>query len=123
MKPIQPIMSDVVAKLVRSAPLSAEKVLFAWRMAVGAMLARVTAVRLRSDGCLLVHLQDERWRPELQRAAAVVRARMAAVLGDDVLREVCLVGAPQAAVRRSRGDRQPPTRPQTAPTTRKRRTR
>ena len=101
MKPIQPIMSDVVVKLVRPAPLSAEKVLFAWRTAVGAALARVTVVRLRSDGCLLVRLQDERWRPELERAGPLVRERLTAFLGPDVLRDVKLVGEPIPARRRA----------------------
>lgn len=105
MKPIQPIMSEVVAKLVRPAPLSPEKVLFAWRMAVGPMIARVTLVRLRSDGCLLVHLQDERWRPELERAARVVHERVAAALGADVLREIRLAGEPEPRAARTRRPR------------------
>lgn len=105
MKPIQPIMSEVVARLVRPAPLSPEKVLFAWRMAVGPMLARVTLVRLRSDGCLLVQLQDDRWRPELERAAGVVHERVAAALGADVLREVRLVGEPPPRTARTRRPR------------------
>jgi predicted nucleic acid-binding Zn ribbon protein len=105
MKPIQPIMSEVVARLVRPSPLSPEKVLFAWRMAVGPMLARVTLVRLRSDGCLLVHLQDERWRPELERAAGVVHERVTAALGTDVVREVRVVGGPEPRSARPRRPR------------------
>ncbi|MEW5984850.1 MAG: DciA family protein [Acidobacteriota bacterium] len=131
-------MSDVVARLVRPAPLSAEKVLFAWRMAVGTALSRVTLVRLRNDGCLIVSLQDERWRPELERASALVRERMTATLGADVLRDVRLVGGPEEANRRPARARAAPRRrtpgppapagasarhERTAPATRKRRPR
>ncbi len=111
MKPIQPIMSDVVARLVRPAPLSAEKVLFAWRTAVGPAIARVTVVRLRSDGCLLVSLQDERWRPELERAGSLVRERLTAVLGADVLRDVKLVAEPVPVRRRPSRSRASSVRP------------
>lgn len=97
MKPIQPIMSDVVARLVRPAPLSIEKVLFAWRLAVGSALARATVVRLRPDGSLFVQLQDERWRPELELAIPVVRDRMASALGAGVLTTVRLADPPASS--------------------------
>ena len=119
-------MADMVARIVRPAPLSSEKVLFAWRVAAGSVLARTTQVRLRADGCLLVQLQDERWRPEIERAVAVLRERMAAMLGGDVCREIRLAGGTASVPPRPRPSqpaRGHQTRPSKAPATRKRRTR
>ena len=54
MEPVHTLISGAVARLVRPAPLSAEKVLFAWRATVGPAVARVTRVRFAGLGVIEV---------------------------------------------------------------------
>ena len=81
MESIQPLIPAVVARAVRPAPLTPEKVVFAWRLAVGAALARVTRVRLTADHALEVEVDDARWCEEIERSGDIVLARVQAVLG------------------------------------------
>ena len=43
------VMPAVVAEVIRKAPLTDEKVAFAWRLAVGPAVAKATSVRLGED--------------------------------------------------------------------------
>jgi len=81
MESIQALIPAVVARAVRPAPLTPEKVVFAWRVAVGAALARVTRVRLTADHALEVEVDDARWCEEIERSGDIVLARVQAVLG------------------------------------------
>lgn len=90
MQPIQSLVSAALARVVRPAPLSAEKVLFAWRVAVGPAVARVTRVRLAGDGALEVELDDGRFGDELVRSAPVVLSRMQDLLGAETLSRVAV---------------------------------
>jgi hypothetical protein len=81
MEPIQPLLTSVVARAVRPAPLTPEKVVFAWRLAVGAALARVTRVRLTPDHALEVVVDDARWCEAIERSGSVVLTRVQEVLG------------------------------------------
>ena len=85
MEPVQSLMSSAVARLVRPAPLSPEKVLFAWRSAVGPAVSRVTRVRLAGPGVLEVVVDDDRFGDELVRSAPLVLTRLQALLGADVV--------------------------------------
>ncbi len=78
-------MSSAVARLVRPAPLSPEKVLFAWRSAVGPAVSRVTRVRLAGPGVLEAVVDDDRFGDELVRSAPLVLTRLQALLGADVV--------------------------------------
>jgi hypothetical protein len=83
MESIQPLLPAIAARAVRPAPLTLEKVVFAWRLAVGAALARVTRVRLTADHALEVHVDDARWCEEIERSGDIVLARVQAVLGPE----------------------------------------
>jgi hypothetical protein len=85
--PVQSILPDALAAILRKAPLSAEKVVFAWRASVGPVLDRVTAIELR-DHVLHVRAKDAQWRRELERSAALIRTRLDALLGPDVIRYI-----------------------------------
>ena len=85
MEPVQSLMSRAVARLVRPAPLSPEKVLFAWRSAVGPAVSRVTRVRLAGLGVLEVVVDDDRFGDELVRSGPLVLTRLQALLGADVV--------------------------------------
>ena len=85
MEALSQFMSPAVARIVRPAPLSTEKVLFAWRMAVGPAIARVSRVALSGDRALVATLEDARWRPELDRSADIILVRLQQLLGDDIV--------------------------------------
>ena len=82
MTPAHHILPGVLAEMIRRQPLSPAKVAFAWRAAAGAAVARATRVELREDGTLIVLVGDRRWRPEIERAAGMLRPKLAALLGD-----------------------------------------
>jgi hypothetical protein len=79
-----------LAALLRKAPLSDEKVAFAWRTAVGSTLDRVTSVSFK-DGILRVRVKDAAWQREIEKAAGIVRQRLNAILGDGVVRSIDVV--------------------------------
>ena len=80
-------MPDAIARIVRKAPLTPEKVAFAWRSVVGPAIDHATAVEW-SDGVLRVRAKDAAWRREVERSAALIRTRLEALLGDRVVRYI-----------------------------------
>lgn len=84
-------MPQALADLLRKAPLSAEKVAFAWRSAVGSAVHGATAVELR-NGVLHVRAKDATWRREIQRSIPLIRARLDALLGENVVRTIEVTG-------------------------------
>ena len=87
MIPVQRFMPQVLAGVLRKAPLTPEKVAFAWRSAVGPAVDNVTAIELR-DRILHVRAKNATWQREVERSASVVRARLDALLGPDVVRYI-----------------------------------
>jgi hypothetical protein len=85
MIPVHRFMPDALATVLRKAPLSPEKVSFAWRTAVGASVDRATAVEL--DGhTLRVRARDAQWRREIEHSTTLIRARLDALLGAGVVK-------------------------------------
>jgi hypothetical protein len=107
--PVQTIVPAALAAIVRKAPLTNEKVGFAWRTAVGAAVAGATDVLL--DGTTLrVCARDRAWQREIERSAATIRTRLEDLLGPGVVRylDVTVAAAaeprpPAAAPRRATG--------------------
>jgi predicted nucleic acid-binding Zn ribbon protein len=89
MQPIGQVLPRALAQIVREAPLSAGKVDFAWRAAVGAAMARVSATRLE-DGVLLVEAQTAQWAAAIMRASPVILSRLHHTLGPEAVREIRL---------------------------------
>jgi predicted nucleic acid-binding Zn ribbon protein len=87
MQPIGQVLPRALARIVRDAPLSAGKVDFAWRSAVGASMSRVSAVRLE-DGVLLVEAQTPQWARAIMRSSPVILARLQAMLGPDTVHDI-----------------------------------
>src|SRR3989442_7785430 len=83
MVPVRRILPDVLVALLRRAPLSPEKVAFAWRTAVGPSLDRVTTIEL-AGRVLRVRTRDAVWRREIERSAGLNLARLHTVLGAGV---------------------------------------
>ena len=85
MIPVHRFMPDALAVVLRRAPLSPEKIAFAWRTAVGPSVNRVTSVQL--DGATLrVTAKDAQWRREIEHSAGLIRARMEDLLGPGIVR-------------------------------------
>jgi hypothetical protein len=83
--PVGQFMPDALAAVLRQAPLTPEKVAFAWRSAVGPAMDKVTAVELHGS-TLRVRAKDPQWRREIERAAAIIRTRMNVVLGPGIVK-------------------------------------
>lgn len=78
-------MPEALAFVLRKAPLTPEKIAFAWRTAVGPAVGRVTTVELKGR-VLHVHTKDAAWQREVERSAGVIRTRLQTLLGEDVVR-------------------------------------
>lgn len=80
MIPIQNFTAGVIAEIVRRQPASKERTSFAWLIAAGPALARVTTVELE-NGVLYVRARDPRWLGEIARAREAVLEKMQHLLG------------------------------------------
>lgn len=87
MIPVRQVVPDAVAEIVRKAPLTPEKVAFAWRSVVGPAIDHATVVEWR-DGVLRVHAKDAAWQREVERSAALIRSRLETLLGERVVRYI-----------------------------------
>ncbi len=90
MLPLQNFSSSVLAGIIRRQPASKEKTTFAWTVAVGPALAKVTSVELR-ENVLIVRPRDPRWAREVERARETIVARLQHLLGEKALRDVRVV--------------------------------
>ena len=80
-------MPDALAEILAKAPLTPEKVAFAWRSAVGPSVDKATTVELR-DRMLHVSVRDVAWQREIEHSASRIRARLDALLGEGVVRYI-----------------------------------
>lgn len=81
-------MPLVVAEVIRKAPLTDEKVAFAWRLAVGPAIAKATTVRLSSGGTLHVKTDSPAWIDAIQKSAGMIRSRLGHFLGDEAVKSI-----------------------------------
>ena len=82
------VMPAVVAEVIRKAPLSDEKVAFAWRLTVGPAVAKATKVRLGSDGTLYVSAESKAWTDSIRVSVGMIRSRLAHYLGDETVKRI-----------------------------------
>ena len=82
------VMPGVVAEIIRKAPLTDEKVSFAWRLAVGPAVDKATTVRLGSDGTLHVKAESQAWVDAVRKSVGLIRSRLAHYLGDDTVKKM-----------------------------------
>ena len=87
MKPLTQALPGALAELLRETPLSAGKVKFAWRAAVGSAVERVTSVRLE-DRILIVEPVDPTWAREITRSSPVILIRLQTLLGTDTVTRI-----------------------------------
>jgi Dna[CI] antecedent DciA-like protein len=82
------VMPQVVAEVIRKAPLTDEKVAFAWRLAVGPAVDKSTTVRLGADGTLYVSAESKAWVDSIRASVGLIRSRLAHFLGDDAVKRI-----------------------------------
>lgn len=87
MIPVSRFMPDALAAILRKAPLNDDKVAFAWRSAVGPAVARNTSIQLQNH-VLYVRAQGQPWQREVERSVSLIRSRLDALLGEDVVRSI-----------------------------------
>jgi predicted nucleic acid-binding Zn ribbon protein len=75
----------VLAEIIRRQPDSKQRTDFAWSVAVGPALARVTTVELRNHN-VIVCARDVQWARELERARDTILPRLQLLLGRDVVK-------------------------------------
>ncbi len=100
MEPLQRTVPTFLAELLRRAPLSPEKLAFAWRASVGPAIARVSTANLTSDGVVEVRCPDDHWRREIRRSAPMITERLVALLGPEVVKKLKVPGASRPSGRR-----------------------
>ena len=81
---VRDLLPDAVLAAIRQAPLTDDKVVFAWRFAVGATLARTTSVQLRGR-VLHVQARDAAWRREIERSRHLILPRLGSILGVELI--------------------------------------
>jgi hypothetical protein len=87
MRPLTHALPGAIAELLRELPVSNGKVDFAWRVAVGTAVERVTSVRL--DGSILrVFADDQHWAREITRSSGVILARLQTLLGQATVNRI-----------------------------------
>jgi hypothetical protein len=82
------VMPGVVAEVIRKAPLTEDKVAFAWRLAVGPAVERATRVRLDAQGTLHVSADAPAWLDGVRQSVGLIRSRLAHFLGDDAIKRI-----------------------------------
>jgi hypothetical protein len=87
MHPVHQIVHPALAAVLSRAPLTPEKIAFAWRTAVGPAVEKVTSVELRGR-VLHVRARDATWQREIERSMGIVRSRMETLLGRGVVGDI-----------------------------------
>ena len=76
-----------MASILRRQPPSAARTSFAWQLAVGPALARVTSVEM--DGTTLrVRSADPRWLKEIDRAKLAILPKLQDLLGENAVAKI-----------------------------------
>jgi len=87
MRSIQALAGGVLAEVVRKQPPSPARTTFAWQLAVGPGIARVTSVDMEGT-TLRVRAVDPRWLKEIQRARDVILPKLQQLLGSDAVTKI-----------------------------------
>ena len=87
MKALSHVVPSAILQLLKDTPLSAGKVGFAWRAAVGPALDRVTRVRLEQR-VLVVDTDGPQWAQAVKRSSPLILQRLQQFLGADAVERI-----------------------------------
>jgi hypothetical protein len=93
--PVHRFLPEALAEILSKAPLTDDKVAFAWRSSVGPAIDRGTSVSLR-EGVLQVTVREAAWGREVERSEALIRARLDSLLGRGVVRSIAVAANPRS---------------------------
>jgi hypothetical protein len=88
MESVSTTASHTIKELLGRQPLTAAKVVFAWRFAAGPALARAANAEWTAGGTLILKARGAAWQRELERAIPVLTDRLAFLLGHQVVRNI-----------------------------------
>jgi hypothetical protein len=75
------VIPAVVEEVIRKAPMTPEKIEFAWRMAVGPAIGKATSVRLAENGTLYVTSDSPAWTAAVKKSTSLIQIRLDGFLG------------------------------------------
>lgn len=78
--------------MLKNQPLTKAKIQFAWSIAVGTSIARITKINLASSGTLHVKTDAKLWRNEINRSKTLITKRLQDLLGRDVVKNIFVKG-------------------------------
>jgi len=84
------VLPAIVAEVIRKAPLTDDKVAFAWRLAVGPAVGKATTVRLAPNGTLYVKADAPAWNDAIGKSLGLIRSRLAHYLGESAVTRIDL---------------------------------
>ncbi len=84
------VASSALASLLKEGPLTQGKLQFAWRLAVGPAIDRVSRVALGPSGSVVVTISDPRWKKEIARSRQAIHQRLAGLLGSDTVKRIVI---------------------------------
>lgn len=91
MESVSATATHTIRQLLERQPLSAAKVVFAWRFAAGPTLSRSANADWSAEGTLTLRARGVAWQRELERAAPVLKDRLAFLLGQQVVRKILVI--------------------------------
>jgi predicted nucleic acid-binding Zn ribbon protein len=94
------VWSDALAPAVRQAPLTPEKVEFAWRVAGGPAIARATRVTLADNGVLRVTGDDPQWIDAVRGMRSELLRQLEPWLGPGTITAISIEGGTVPKYRR-----------------------
>jgi hypothetical protein len=97
MQSVRDTATTVLRTLLHDQPTTPAKVIFAWQMAAGATLSRVTDCTWTTDGTLRVSARTSAWQREIHRARPMLTERLRHLLGPDIVRKIVVQDASKAS--------------------------
>ena len=76
--------------MLATQPMTAGKLQFAWRAAVGPALARAATLDWR-EGRVVVHMSSPEWTREIRRSKPMILERLRMLLGKDAVKRIDLL--------------------------------
>ena len=101
MDSIAEVAAAAVGSLLKEGPLSEGKLQFAWRLAVGPAIERVSSVSMGPGGVVVVTVSDARWKKEIARSRETIHRRLAELLGNEAVKRLSIAQSPDRQIARS----------------------
>lgn len=84
------LATQSIREMLARQPLCEAKVVFAWRVAAGPAFGRSGKATF-ADGTLTIRASSPAWRKEIERAAPLLKERLARLIGASVVRWMVVI--------------------------------